>query len=97
MSKAKDIINLMEIDRRKDYKGNQLGGIEDYVLRSKRFKTYVGVGGVHMALIPRLIDARTYSGFTLRDMAYDWTLDFEAVPYEDGIYTGTGSTGGRFP
>ena len=97
MNKSKRIINLVEIDRRKDYKGNRLGGTIEYVLRHKRFKTYVGEGGLHGTLTPRFIDAEVMPGFYLTSMAYDWTLDFDAIPYEDEAYAGTGSTGGRFP
>ena len=79
MNKAKNLLNLVEIGRPKDSAGKSLYGQGEYVLQSKRFKTFVGMDGVHAALVPSINAAKIYTGDALMNMAYDWQMDFAAI------------------
>lgn len=71
--------------RRKDSLDRPLGYSEDYILRKKVHKLddpyFLGGGSFHapeLVFLPK--DASIISGGKLQDIAYDWTLDWAAVP-----------------
>jgi hypothetical protein len=71
--------NIVE-KRRMDKDGGPIRPVEEYSLRHKRRGYYHGGGGWQgYSTVFKPEDAEIFTGNTLIDAAYDWTLDWEAI------------------
>jgi len=77
-------VSMQNVSGRTDTMGRPIYHRAEFLLKHKRLKKYFSGGTLHA---PHLEEeegmAILFDGGKLNDLAYDWTLDWEAVRYED--------------